>query len=188
MIRRPPRSTLFPYTTLFRSQAEGAEADGQGDDAGGRRRGSDRATSRGDGRGHDRLAVRTEDLEGGTSRGAVGVNATGVLLGGHDHVVAGLALGDGEGRRDVAGLVGLDPSELAALGAVPAQDDGVRGRDVRGVHPERGAGDGDRVAGLASGAGQVQRGQVGAGERRCASDDRSSRGCAEYGRYLLTEV
>jgi len=29
MIRRPPRSTLFPYTTLFRSQAlaaEGAEA------------------------------------------------------------------------------------------------------------------------------------------------------------------
>src|SRR2546430_12400822 len=26
MIRRPPRSTLFPYTTLFRSQAEGEEA------------------------------------------------------------------------------------------------------------------------------------------------------------------
>src|SRR2546426_12256937 len=25
MIRRPPRSTLFPYTTLFRSQAEPAE-------------------------------------------------------------------------------------------------------------------------------------------------------------------
>src|SRR3712207_9590581 len=24
MIRRPPRSTLFPYTTLFRSDAEGA--------------------------------------------------------------------------------------------------------------------------------------------------------------------
>src|SRR3989449_5052377 len=24
MIRRPPRSTLFPYTTLFRSQGEGA--------------------------------------------------------------------------------------------------------------------------------------------------------------------
>src|SRR2546427_7261334 len=24
MIRRPPRSTLFPYTTLFRSLAEGA--------------------------------------------------------------------------------------------------------------------------------------------------------------------
>src|SRR5258707_1351948 len=26
MIRRPPRSTLFPYTTLFRSVAEGAAA------------------------------------------------------------------------------------------------------------------------------------------------------------------
>src|SRR5258707_4012088 len=25
MIRRPPRSTLFPYTTLFRSQADTAE-------------------------------------------------------------------------------------------------------------------------------------------------------------------
>src|SRR3712207_8327616 len=28
MIRRPPRSTLFPYTTLFRSEAE--RADGRG--------------------------------------------------------------------------------------------------------------------------------------------------------------
>src|SRR2546422_4658058 len=26
MIRRPPRSTLFPYTTLFRSQAAGGQA------------------------------------------------------------------------------------------------------------------------------------------------------------------
>src|SRR2546427_12090531 len=26
MIRRPPRSTLFPYTTLFRSFIEGAES------------------------------------------------------------------------------------------------------------------------------------------------------------------
>src|SRR5690348_17561797 len=26
MIRRPPRSTLFPYTTLFRSDAERADA------------------------------------------------------------------------------------------------------------------------------------------------------------------
>src|SRR2546430_12740059 len=31
MIRRPPRSTLFPYTTLFRSrQPEGAERCGDG--------------------------------------------------------------------------------------------------------------------------------------------------------------
>src|SRR2546422_4383461 len=29
MIRRPPRSTLFPYTTLFRSFVEGADVDGR---------------------------------------------------------------------------------------------------------------------------------------------------------------
>src|SRR4051795_9499480 len=29
MIRRPPRSTLFPYTTLFRSHAEDAEEEDQ---------------------------------------------------------------------------------------------------------------------------------------------------------------
>src|SRR5688572_31232470 len=28
MIRRPPRSTLFPYTTLFRSQAVAVDVDG----------------------------------------------------------------------------------------------------------------------------------------------------------------
>src|SRR5256885_10390321 len=28
MIRRPPRSTLFPYTTLFRSQHQGGDGDG----------------------------------------------------------------------------------------------------------------------------------------------------------------
>src|SRR3712207_7232456 len=28
MIRRPPRSTLFPYTTLFRSQAAKLQAEG----------------------------------------------------------------------------------------------------------------------------------------------------------------
>src|SRR2546426_2918815 len=29
MIRRPPRSTLFPYTTLFRSLAPGAQSTGR---------------------------------------------------------------------------------------------------------------------------------------------------------------
>src|SRR5256885_12660137 len=29
MIRRPPRSTLFPYTTLFRSSATGEGEDGE---------------------------------------------------------------------------------------------------------------------------------------------------------------
>src|SRR5438270_9688309 len=30
MIRRPPRSTLFPYTTLFRSERAGADASSAG--------------------------------------------------------------------------------------------------------------------------------------------------------------
>src|SRR5258708_15251259 len=30
MIRRPPRSTLFPYTTLFRSPPNGAASEGRG--------------------------------------------------------------------------------------------------------------------------------------------------------------
>src|SRR3712207_6942780 len=30
MIRRPPRSTLFPYTTLFRSSASAATVEGSG--------------------------------------------------------------------------------------------------------------------------------------------------------------
>src|SRR3712207_8223113 len=30
MIRRPPRSTLFPYTTLFRSAVPGRRAPGEG--------------------------------------------------------------------------------------------------------------------------------------------------------------
>src|ERR1043165_10166730 len=35
MIRRPPRSTLFPYTTLFRSaRRPGAQRSGQGGDHG----------------------------------------------------------------------------------------------------------------------------------------------------------
>src|SRR3712207_7738004 len=32
MIRRPPRSTLFPYTTLFRSMVEGVGLPGVGGD------------------------------------------------------------------------------------------------------------------------------------------------------------
>src|SRR3954464_16103991 len=38
MIRRPPRSTLFPYTTLFRSRAQPVEA--PADDQHGRRDGA----------------------------------------------------------------------------------------------------------------------------------------------------
>ena len=33
MIRRPPRSTLFPYTTLFRSDNGGGDDGGDGDES-----------------------------------------------------------------------------------------------------------------------------------------------------------
>src|SRR5947207_9654665 len=55
MIRRPPRSTLFPYTTLFRSQAGAGDLPaGAVDEPGGvpggaggdRRRGGDRKSTR----------------------------------------------------------------------------------------------------------------------------------------------
>src|SRR4051812_49983814 len=46
MIRRPPRSTLFPYTTLFRSHELG------------RQDVRDRQPERGAGRGVDRVAAR----------------------------------------------------------------------------------------------------------------------------------
>src|SRR3712207_8001962 len=39
MIRRPPRSTLFPYTTLFRSRGSGAGGRGRRRSARRRRRG-----------------------------------------------------------------------------------------------------------------------------------------------------
>src|SRR5256885_10130372 len=48
MIRRPPRSTLFPYTTLFRSHAtagiERGAIRGGKNDAGGADRGADRSS------------------------------------------------------------------------------------------------------------------------------------------------
>src|SRR3712207_7558810 len=55
MIRRPPRSTLFPYTTLFRSRAGG-------------RRGRRRRGRRGLGPARGRAAARRDRHRGG--RGA----------------------------------------------------------------------------------------------------------------------
>src|SRR2546430_14943141 len=49
MIRRPPRSTLFPYTTLFRSESARAgtlSGDGSCRDRRSRRRGADRKSTR----------------------------------------------------------------------------------------------------------------------------------------------
>src|SRR5437870_9694837 len=51
MIRPPPRSTLFPYTTLFRSPGDRSEARGGG-------RGVRDATGRADRLGQDRKSTR----------------------------------------------------------------------------------------------------------------------------------
>src|SRR3712207_8955798 len=67
MIRRPPRSTLFPYTTLFRSRQHGAEHDGPdqaearqllGPDVGGDEGGVARDDLEGDGHHQDRKSTR----------------------------------------------------------------------------------------------------------------------------------
>src|SRR2546430_3552168 len=61
MIRRPPRSTLFPYTTLFRSGRPGGGPWGRRAGRSSRyaRRSSSRARARGPrGRGKDRKSTR----------------------------------------------------------------------------------------------------------------------------------
>src|SRR3712207_7983458 len=64
MIRRPPRSTLFPYTTLFRSQeflrgtgCPGRLGEGGTQSAGRRRRAPDQGRT---GRGDPEAATRSE--------------------------------------------------------------------------------------------------------------------------------
>src|SRR2546422_5440735 len=52
MIRRPPRSTLFPYTTLFRSRAE-SWRDPPGARSAGRRRAPGRRTAAGGARSEE---------------------------------------------------------------------------------------------------------------------------------------
>src|SRR2546427_8912057 len=66
MIRRPPRSTLFPYTTLFRSHAEPADS------------GVAPARSRGrsPGRGHRNGQVRPDTSGGGEDRKSTRLNSS----------------------------------------------------------------------------------------------------------------
>src|SRR3712207_7940497 len=64
MIRRPPRSTLFPYTTLFRSRGLGADlvpvlGGRLGDLAGAARAERDRAEEQGAHRGGAQCAVHS---------------------------------------------------------------------------------------------------------------------------------
>src|SRR2546429_2705478 len=58
MIRRPPRSTLFPYTTLFRSQLRRDGSAYAGADGGARAAGHPEGRRQGGARGPDQGAVR----------------------------------------------------------------------------------------------------------------------------------
>src|SRR3712207_7582131 len=54
MIRRPPRSTLFPYTTLFRSDPEHVELEAvEGEEGRGGEQGREEVGPRGEARGPD---------------------------------------------------------------------------------------------------------------------------------------
>src|SRR3712207_7466573 len=62
MIRRPPRSTLFPYTTLFRSGRSGSNSEAlRGTEVGLRVEGDERLHI------HNQRRLRLEDREGGGS-------------------------------------------------------------------------------------------------------------------------
>src|SRR3712207_7687313 len=73
MIRRPPRSTLFPYTTLFRSLVDARPRDVRGQQVGGELDAREVSRDRGRDRpGEGRLAhpryVRQEDVATGEER------------------------------------------------------------------------------------------------------------------------
>src|SRR2546430_15398617 len=110
MIRRPPRSTLFPYTTLFRSllQAVGEaeavhQAEGEGDDPAPLQAAAEDVLGRHvENRGRDQQL----DQRRGTKR------ARTVPHGGHDY-------GDGGGEREGGGEGG-ERAERAGQGG-PAE-------------------------------------------------------------------
>src|SRR3712207_8219164 len=79
MIRRPPRSTLFPYTTLFRSgdPTRGGSATGQHGPAERWLAGGERRGHRGDPRGCGRAAARRGPAQrgGGADRKSTRLNS-----------------------------------------------------------------------------------------------------------------
>src|SRR5256885_11223916 len=67
MIRRPPRSTLFPYTTLFRSSGGGGRRDERGAAVRHRHTASGATPDAELLEGHDRSAARSGDFLPGRS-------------------------------------------------------------------------------------------------------------------------
>src|SRR3712207_7191908 len=61
MIRRPPRSTLFPYTTLFRSRTVVEKEDDRDEEDRGTSQGSWQGTTQGAAQGDDRADDRRSE-------------------------------------------------------------------------------------------------------------------------------
>src|SRR2546425_1144176 len=150
MIRRPPRSTLFPYTTLFRSPGgrggpEGAARDG---DAGAQPRGRAvppvspvPAGSRPDGPGRAvaaaRRAWRRVGADAGRGRGATrrGTLARprprGVPRRSGRPPLSRAGAGRGDPRRDGPGAAARGPG---SRGRAARRDGGARGRRIVAPH------------------------------------------------------
>src|SRR5436190_6932387 len=82
MIRRPPRSTLFPYTTLFRSQRLGHEGTAQASHPRDRARAARRERARSAARLRDRLrdAGRARPGLGGADRKSTRLNSSHTVI------------------------------------------------------------------------------------------------------------
>src|SRR2546422_3219346 len=92
MIRRPPRSTLFPYTTLFRSLTESEFA----------RQGKVQKLH---GRPYDRITARVSELKGGRPRKGGGVEpALSGARPGRENRLAGGVGADGVFAQQRAGV------------------------------------------------------------------------------------
>src|SRR5579863_356121 len=152
MIRRPPRSTLFPYTTLFRSSAQqragrrGPARRASHPSAGDRRRRGDRPPG-GAAQLHRRGRGADRHRRAGARRGGGGGGGAGGSGGGGDAWASGDRRAPGAGdagaggarahrRRSVADRRDLRPLR-GAQGAVPGR---FRRRCPGGVMNRRGAG------------------------------------------------
>src|SRR2546426_6240057 len=141
MIRRPPRSTLFPYTTLFRSAhpptVPGEEADGGEDDGGGDEVGTEVQQGAGEQRDGDPHQDAGDETQRAAERDPAVVVARSEAIEARVHDpeekrrLEPLAEGDDEGRGH--GLLGDDPT-LRRLLVVLADEEVGAGLE-RG-HPE----------------------------------------------------
>src|SRR5256885_14629897 len=137
MIRRPPRSTLFPYTTLFRSGAVAEEAGGDLTAAAhlGRERGAggDAGGTADDGVGAQVARLRIRDVhraalaaavarllaeqlgEHPVDRGALGQAVAVAAVGAGGEIVAAQGLAHPDGHALLAAIEAGQPRHLRAL-------------------------------------------------------------------------